>query len=67
MKNYIYLLLIIVLLSSTQITNAQDGFKFFDKGKKYEDVNFQLINNLVVVPLEINGKKAKLYFRYRSK
>ena len=42
--------------------NAQDGFKFFDKGKRYEDISFQLINNLVVIPIEINGKGLNFIF-----
>ncbi|MBT8183682.1 MAG: aspartyl protease family protein [Eudoraea sp.] len=30
------------------------------KGEKYQKVNFQLINNLIIIPLEVNG--AKLSF-----
>lgn len=37
--------------------NAQDGFRFKNQAKKSERINFKLINNLVVLPLEINGKK----------
>lgn len=47
--------LLIVVLSS-QI-NAQDGFRFINQNKNYERVKFKLINNLIVVPLEINGKE----------
>ena len=42
--------------------SAQDGFKFFDEENKYEDISFQLINNLVVIPIEINGKSLNFIF-----
>jgi hypothetical protein len=56
LRNYIYYLSISILLFSTQWIQGQNGFRFFDDAKRYEDVSFQLINNLIVIPLEINGK-----------
>lgn len=38
-------------------TKAQKGFHFLDKSKNHQRVNFELINNLIVIPLKINGKK----------
>ena len=35
---------------------AQDGFKF-PEGKKKDRIPFQLVNNLAVIPVEVNGKK----------
>ena len=35
------------------------GFEL-PNGKKYEKVNFKLINNLIIIPIEVNG--AKLSF-----
>ncbi len=35
----------------------QNGFQFLNKEKKFEDLKFKLINNVIVIPLEINGKK----------
>lgn len=34
---------------------AQQNFKFFGSNTDKQSVNFQLINNLIVIPLEING------------
>lgn len=38
-------------------TLAQYGFKFANSSKVKETVSFQLINNLIIIPIEINGKK----------
>lgn len=35
---------------------AQSGFSFLDKNTVKERVHFKLINNLIVIPLEINGR-----------
>jgi hypothetical protein len=35
----------------------QRGFHFINKGKNYVDLDFQLINNIIVIPIEINKKK----------
>ncbi|MDO6676678.1 aspartyl protease family protein [Tenacibaculum sp. 1_MG-2023] len=34
---------------------TQQGFQFLGNGTKKQSIRFQLINNLVVIPLEING------------
>ncbi|MEN8857063.1 MAG: retropepsin-like aspartic protease [Flavobacteriaceae bacterium] len=44
------------LLSTFALSSQNTGFHFFDKNKKFEDVNFKLINNIIVIPLEINGE-----------
>ena len=44
------------LLSTFALSSQNTGFRFFDKNKKFEDVNFKLINNIIVIPLEINGE-----------
>ena len=62
MKKYSYYLLLIVFISNSLALRAQDGFKFFEEGKRYEDISFQLINNLVVIPIEINGKGLNFIF-----
>lgn len=42
---------------SVQFTvSAQDGFRF-PEGKKRDKISFELVNNLAVIPVEINGKK----------
>lgn len=47
----------IFLLNFTLESKSQVGFHFFNKNKIKQSVNFKLINNLIVIPLKINGKK----------
>jgi hypothetical protein len=37
-------------------TNAQNGFQFQQKSDDKQRISFKLINNLIVIPVEINGK-----------
>ncbi|MFK8060160.1 MAG: aspartyl protease family protein [Polaribacter sp.] len=37
--------------------HAQSGFNFLNASKKKQSIKFQRVNNLIVIPLEINGKK----------
>ncbi len=37
--------------------NAQDGFRFKNESDRRESVSFKLINNLIILPVEINGKE----------
>lgn len=37
--------------------HAQNGFRFIDTESKKTKVKFRLINNLIVIPLSINGKE----------
>ncbi|TXD50953.1 MULTISPECIES: aspartyl protease family protein [unclassified Polaribacter] len=37
--------------------NAQEGFHFFDQTEKRHRVNFRLIHNLIIIPVEINNQK----------
>lgn len=45
-----------MLLFSADI-QAQDGFRFLNESEKHQRISFKLINNLIVIPLKINGKK----------
>ena len=38
-------------------TNAQFGFQIEGSNQNREQISFQLINNLVIIPIEINGDK----------
>ena len=51
------LIFLILLLSFSLENNSQEGFSLLDKTASKERVSFKLINNLIVIPLEINGKK----------
>ena len=50
------LIFLFLLLSFSLENNSQDGFSFLDKTTLKERVSFKLINNLIVIPLEINGR-----------
>ena len=41
----------------SSIIGQQRGFHFINKEKNYVDLDFQLINNIIVIPIEINKKK----------
>lgn len=47
----------ILLFVCALISHGQGSFNFYGFNKDYEDVKFQFINNLIVIPLEINQKK----------
>ena len=52
-----FILLILLLTFITSVIGQQRGFHFINKEKNYEDLDFQLINNIIVIPVEINKKK----------
>ena len=56
MKNK-FSLLFFVFLSFSINSNAQAGFHFLNKNKHHQQINFKLINNLIVIPLQVNNKK----------
>ena len=51
---YIYIILFTLLLSKVGI--AQRNFSLINNAKK-QSISFKLINNLVVLPIKVNGKK----------
>ena len=54
-KKYLLFFFGILLLGFN--VNAQDGFRLLNKSYLKESVKFKLVNNLIIVPLEINGKE----------
>ncbi|QNM86598.1 aspartyl protease family protein [Polaribacter pectinis] len=50
-------ILFFILLFFIQIANAQSEFKIFGSDSNHEQISFKLINNLIVIPIEINGDK----------
>ena len=54
-KTTLFFLLLLTVVSFE--IRPQDGFDFLNKEKKQQIISFKLINNLIVIPLEINGKK----------
>ncbi|PWG05361.1 aspartyl protease family protein [Polaribacter aquimarinus] len=50
-------LFFIVFCFFTWISNSQTGFQFKNPDKNHQVVSFKKINNLIVIPLKINGKK----------
>lgn len=55
MKNLRLLNIILVLAISISSVSAQKGFKYYGSKKGYIDVKFKLINNLIVLPIKVNG------------
>ncbi|MGC6285013.1 MAG: aspartyl protease family protein [Polaribacter sp.] len=43
----------------TSLTFGQLAFKFRNASQKKQRVKFQLINNLIIIPVELNGKELK--------
>ena len=56
-KNIQSVFLTLFILANITVSSQTDGFRFFDKNRKFEDVDFKLINNIIIIPLEINGKQ----------
>ncbi len=50
-------LLNIVVLFFCISSFSQKNFQFFGSNKEKQEISFKLINNLIVIPLEINGHK----------
>jgi hypothetical protein len=48
-------LLYIIAFFFSYTVFSQKSFQFFGKNKEKQEVSFELINNLIVIPLEING------------
>lgn len=51
-----YLIVVVLLLLFEGTTFAQSPFRFITEAKK-QTISFQLINNLIVFPIEVNDKK----------
>jgi hypothetical protein len=52
-KTFLFLVLFSTIFFCS---NAQNGFHFKEKNKRKQRVSFKLINNLIVIPVEVNGK-----------
>ena len=50
-------ILLLLFFSYTVSSHSQGRFRILDTAKKSENVPFSLVNNLIVIPAEINGKK----------
>ena len=48
----------LLILLFTLTIYGQKGFHFLDKNQKHTRLSFRLINNLIIIPLEINNKKV---------
>ncbi|AUC83922.1 hypothetical protein CW731_00845 [Polaribacter sp. ALD11] len=52
-----YFTLLTLLFTVIFNSNSQNGFRFQEKTRTKQKVSFKLINNLIVIPVEINGKE----------
>ena len=48
--------LVLLFFLCTLSTYCQEGF-FIEKGKKSAKIKFELVNNLIIVPVELNGQE----------
>ena len=55
-RNIKYIIIVITILFCSLESSAQSKFKLFNNAKK-QSTSFKLINNLVVFPIEVNGKE----------
>lgn len=56
MKNK-FIVFIVFAFTFTLGLKAQDGYGFLNKSKKQQRLKFKLINNLIVLPLTVNGRE----------
>lgn len=54
MKQFLFFIGLVFFLSNTNSVQAQSGFEFPSKLQKRK-ISFELINNLIVIPIKING------------
>ena len=54
-KIVLFLFFVFVVFSSSLY--SQNGFKFVKEGVDMQSLRFQLINNLIVIPIDVNGKQ----------
>jgi len=57
MKNTLQIFLILFFGICNNITGQNEGFRMISPHKSYEDIRFQFINNLIVIPIKVNNKK----------
>lgn len=53
----IFTLFIIAIFTFSLNFKAQNSFRFKNQSKNHESIRFKLINNLIVIPIELNGKE----------
>ena len=53
----LFSLLFLIFFATSQTISSQTGFKFSNPDRGYQKINFELINNLIVIPIEINGQE----------
>ena len=57
MKNTLQLFLILFFGICINIRSQSEGFRMMNSMKTYEDIRFKFINNLIVIPIQVNDKK----------
>ena len=57
MKNTLQIFLILFFGICINIRSQSEGFRMMNTMKTYEDIRFQFINNLIVIPIKVNNKK----------
>jgi len=57
MKNTLQIFLILFFAICINIRSQSEGFRMMNTMKTFEDIRFQFINNLIVIPIKVNNKK----------
>ena len=57
MKNILQIFLILFFAICINIRSQSEGFRMMNTMKTFEDIRFQFINNLIVIPIKVNNKK----------
>lgn len=57
MKNTLQIFLFLFFGICNNIIGQSEGFRIMSTHKSYEDIRFQFINNLIVIPIKVNNKK----------
>ena len=57
MKNTLQIFLFLFFGICNNIIGQSEGFRMMSTHKSYEDIRFQFINNLIVIPIKVNNKK----------
>ena len=58
------LLTVVAFFLCTTLSFSQDKFRIIGGGKQ-QSMSFKLINNLIVIPVEVNGSEFNFFIRYR--
>ena len=57
MKKIVQIYLILFFGVCINLNSQSKGFRLIGTQNSYQDISFQFINNLIVIPIQVNDKK----------